>query len=103
MNWVASGSAPVWRAVMLYGAANHDPEVFADPHRLDVNRPNAGRHLTFGVGVHHCLGSRLATLQLRMLLGEFLRRFPSFEVVGAPQYLASNFVAAMKSLNVRLA
>ena len=91
------------RVVMLYGAANHDPEVFADPHRLDVNRPNAGRHLTFGVGVHHCLGSRLATLQLRMLLGEFLRRFPSFEVVGAPQYLASNFVAAMKSLNVRLA
>jgi cytochrome P450 len=90
------------RVVMLYGAGNHDPAVFEDPHRLDVTRANAGRHLTFGVGVHHCLGSRLAGLQLRAILGEFLRRFPKFEVVGEPAYVNTNFVGAMKSLPVRL-
>lgn len=92
------------RVVMLYGAGNHDPEVFEDPHRLDLARPNASKHLTFGVGVgvHHCLGSRLAQMQLRLILGEFLRRFPDFEAVGAPVYLKSNFVGAMKALPVRL-
>jgi len=94
--------APGEKVVLLYGAANRDPAVFADPHRLDLTRANAGKHLTFGVGVHHCLGSRLAQLQLRLILGEFLRRFPRFAATGAPIYLRSNFVGAMKALNVRL-
>lgn len=90
------------RVIMLYGAANHDPEIFENPHQLDLRRANASKHLTFGVGVHHCLGSRLAILQIKAILTEFLRRFPDYEVVGAPVYIQNNFVAAIKSLPVRL-
>ena len=87
---------------MLYGAGNHDPRMFADPHRLDIDRPNASRHLAFGWGIHHCLGSRLAALQLRLMLEALLRRFPDHQVIGEPAYVATNFVAAIKRLTVRL-
>jgi cytochrome P450 len=91
------------RVVMLYGAANHDPAVFDDPHRLDLTRGNAARHLSFGTGAHHCLGSRLGLMQLRLILSGFLQRYPGFEVVGEPVYLFTNFVQAIKHLQVRLA
>jgi len=90
------------RVVMLYAAGNHDPAVFENPHQLDVTRENAARHLTFGMGIHHCVGSRLATMQLRIILEQLLKRFPTFEVVGDPAYVATNFVMSMKSLPVRL-
>ncbi len=90
------------RVAMLYGAGNHDPAIFDDPHRLDVTRANASRHLTFGYGFHHCLGSRLAILQLRLILEAFLARYPDYEVLATPRYIASNFVGAMKELPVAL-
>lgn len=90
------------RVIMLYGAGNHDPAMFEDPHRLDVTRANAGRHIAFGVGVHHCLGGRLAQLQLRLILGEFLKRYPNYACLSEPVFLASNFVAAVKRLPIRL-
>jgi cytochrome P450 len=90
------------RVVMLYGAGNHDPAFFDDPHRLDVTRKNAARNLSFGNGIHHCVGSRLATMQLRVILEEFLKRFPAYTVRDEPAYVASNFVQSMKSLPVRL-
>lgn len=90
------------RVALLYGAGNHDPAVFVDPHRLDITRANASRSVTFGYGVHHCLGWRLGTMQLRLILDALLRKFPRYEVLSAPQYVASNFVRAMKTLNVRL-
>ncbi|MGH6650733.1 MAG: cytochrome P450 [Sphingopyxis sp.] len=90
------------RVAMLYGAGNHDPAVFADPHRLDFDRPNANRHVTFGYGVHHCLGSRLATMQLGLILEAFLRRYPDYQVIGEPDYILSNFVGAMKALPIGL-
>ncbi len=90
------------RVALLYGAGNHDPAMFADPHRLDIDRANASRHLAFGWGIHHCLGSRLAVLQLRLLLQALLTRFPDHQVIGEPGYIASNFVAAIKHLKVRL-
>jgi len=90
------------RVVMLYGAANRDPEVFANPHEIDVTRENAKKHLAFGIGIHHCLGARLATMQIRLILGELLKRFPSIETVGEPKYLASNFVLGIKSMPVKL-
>lgn len=91
------------RIAMLYGAGNHDPAVFEDPHRLDVTRRNAGRGVTFGYGVHHCLGWRLGTMQLRLILDALLRKFPDYQVLDPPQYVSSTFVRAMKTLNVRLA
>ena len=90
------------RVALLYGAGNHDPAVFADPHRLDVRRENASRHLTFGYGVHHCLGSRLAQLQLRVILEAFLAAFPNYALDGEPTWLRSNLVQAMKTLPIRL-
>ncbi len=90
------------RVALLYGAGNHDPAVFADPHRLDLCRENASRHLTFGYGVHHCLGSRLAQLQLRVILEAFLAAFPNYALAGEPTWLRSNLVQAMKTLPIRL-
>jgi cytochrome P450 len=53
---------------IVMGAANHDPDVFAEPERFDIRRPNADRHLTFGFGIHRCVGVNLALSELRVLL-----------------------------------
>lgn len=90
------------RVAMLYGAANHDPAVFADPHALDIRRANANRHVTFGYGIHHCLGARLAPMQLGLLMNAILDNFPDYELLAEPVYIRSNFVGAMKRLPVRL-
>lgn len=90
------------RVALLYGAGNHDPAVFEDPHRLDLRREGASRHLTFGYGVHHCLGSRLAQLQLRVILEAFLGAFPNYDLAGEPIWLRSNLVQAMKTLPISL-
>lgn len=90
------------RVAMLYGAANSDPAMFADPRRLDIERTNASRHLSFGIGIHHCLGARVATMQLEALLTALLARFPDIEIAGEPDYLQSNFVCGIKRLPVAL-
>jgi len=90
------------RIVMLYGAGNRDPEMFDDPHRLILDRANANRHLTFGIGAHRCLGSRLAGTQLSLMLGEILRRYPEYRVLGEPSLMRSNFLWGVKALNVAL-
>lgn len=87
---------------LLYGGGNHDPSVFDDPHRLDVQRANANRHLTFGYGIHHCLGSRLAHMQIGAMLDAFLRRFPDYSIEGQPRLLRSNFVCAIKEMKINL-
>jgi len=90
------------RVALLYGAANADPAIFADPRRLDVERANAARHLSFGIGIHHCLGARVAAMQLEALLTALLARFPDMEIAGEPDYLQSNFVCGIKRLPVSL-
>jgi cytochrome P450 len=58
------------------GAANHDPAVFGDDaDSLNLRRANPGRHLSFGSGVHHCLGASLARLEAQVALGTLARRF----------------------------
>ena len=65
------------------GAANRDPAQFQDPERLDIARaPN--RHLAFAAGAHQCAGLSLARLEGRIAVGNFLRRFPDYELAGAP-------------------
>ena len=72
---VREGSA----MVCINGAANRDERAFDDPDRFDVRR-KIGRHITFGYGVHFCLGSALARLEGRVALDEVLSRFPTWEV-----------------------
>jgi cytochrome P450 len=60
---------------LFFAAANHDPAVFADPARFDLGRSNLGRHLTMGVGIHHCLGFALAKLEATAMIEVVLRRF----------------------------
>ena len=66
--------------VLLLGAANRDPEVFVNPDRLDVGR-NQGSHLSFGSGIHHCLGAPLARLEGRIVLETLLERFSSINLL----------------------
>ena len=74
---VTVGSANIkkgdWVA-LFFGAANHDAEMFPNPHQFDMDRPNLNRQLTFGIGVHHCLGSALAKLEARALLEALMER-----------------------------
>ena len=69
------------KVLIAYGSANRDPEVFSDPDDLVLDRPN-NRHLAFGSGIHRCLGRHLARMELRVGLGELLKRFPNYELKG---------------------
>ena len=66
------------------GGANRDPGVFDQPDRLMIDRPNASRHLSFSLGIHHCLGAALARLEGRIAVEELTRRYPGLEMAGPP-------------------
>lgn len=70
----------------LLGSANRDPEVFDQPDRLRLDRPNASRHLAFAAGIHYCLGSSLAKLEASIALSTLLRRFGRIEMVSTPTF-----------------
>jgi cytochrome P450 len=89
------------KVIMYFGAANRDPEVFPDPDRLDVERPNAGKHLAFGAGPHVCIGKRVAQLQLEAVYRQLLPRFPDIEYAGGIDIAPNNFVHAIRRLPVR--
>jgi cytochrome P450 len=76
--------------------------VFENPDKLIVNRPNARRHLSFGHGIHRCVGARLAELQLRILLEEMQERRMRVRVKGDVQRVRANFVHGFRKLEVEL-
>ena len=87
--------------VLLLGAANRDPDVFEDPDRLDVGR-DKGSHLSFGAGVHHCLGAGLARLEGRIVLETLLDRFSSMSLLGEhPRFRTGIVFRGLESLPVR--
>jgi cytochrome P450 len=88
--------------LMWYVSANRDEAVFENANDLDIERPNAARHLSFGYGNHFCMGSRLAELQLRVLWEEILRRFERIEVQEEPSRTFSSFVRGYTQLPVML-
>ena len=89
--------------LMWYLSANRDEDVFGDDaDRIDIERPNADRHLSFGYGVHFCMGSRLAELQLRVLWEEIFARFERIEVQDEPTYTFSSFVNGYAALPVQV-
>ena len=70
----------------VLGAANHDPAMFEAPHRLWLQRPNAGKHTAFSAGVHYCLGASLAKLEASVAITRFIRRFGTIELAGDPHF-----------------
>lgn len=90
------------RVLMWYASGNRDEAVFEDADRLDVDRSNVRQHLSFGYGVHRCMGNRVAELQLRLLWEEMLERYSRIEVTGAPVRAISNFVRGYTQLPVKL-
>jgi cytochrome P450 len=90
------------KVVMWYVSANRDDAVFDDPDAFRIDRANARQHLSFGLGVPFCRGSRLAVLQLRVLWEEMLDRYRAVELVGPPERVRSNFVKVYGRLPVRV-
>ena len=90
------------KVVMWYVSGNRDEDMFANADELQIERKNARNHISFGFGIHRCLGLRLAELQLRITWQEILKRFPAIEVVDEPKFTYSNFVHGYDMLPVRI-
>ncbi|HWE98426.1 MAG TPA: cytochrome P450 [Caulobacteraceae bacterium] len=90
------------KVLMWYVSGNRVEEAIADPNRFDIERERARHHLSFGFGIHRCVGNRLAELQLRVIWEEILKRFPVIEVVGEPRRVHSSFVRGYEDLPVRI-
>jgi cytochrome P450 len=81
------------------GAANGDPEVCTDPHEVNWGR-EANKHATFGLGVHRCLGSHLARMELRVVLEEFHRRIPDYEIAADADLFRVPFYEGLERLQI---
>jgi len=90
------------KIVLWYISANRDETVFENPDKLDITRDNARRHLSFGYGIHRCVGARLAELQLRILLEEMHARRMRVKVTGRVERVRANFVHGHRKLEVEL-
>ncbi|WP_284124172.1 cytochrome P450 [Parerythrobacter aestuarii] len=90
------------KVVLWYLSANRDEDIFEDGEAIKVDRHNARRHLSFGYGIHRCVGARVAELQLHTLLEEMAKRRLRVNVVGEPVRVPACFVHGYKSLPVQL-
>ena len=90
------------KVVMWYVSGNRDADMIDRPDEFIIDRPNARHHLSFGFGIHRCMGNRLAEMQLRIVWEEILKRFHTVEVVGEPVRVRSNFVRGYSELPVRV-
>jgi cytochrome P450 len=90
------------RVVMWYVSANRDETAIPRANEFLIDRPNSKHHLSFGWGVHFCMGSRMAEMQLRVLWEEIMKRFRFVEVVGEPVRVRSSFVKGYAALPVRV-
>ena len=88
------------KVVMWYVSGNRDDTVIERPNDYIVDRENPRRHISFGFGIHRCVGNRLAELQLQIIWEEIFKRFPEIEVVGEPQRTYSTFVKGYEHLDV---
>jgi cytochrome P450 len=83
-----------------YPSANRDESVFANASSFDVHRTDADRTLSFGLGMHYCLGSQVARREVRTLLEKVLERVETIELGGTPEWSASHFVSGVKRLPI---
>ena len=85
---------------LLFGSANRDPAVFPDPDRLDLAREEAAQHLSFGAGVHYCLGAPLGRLELEQSFGTLLRRLPGMAPAAEPAWKPTYILRGLEALIV---
>ncbi len=88
------------KVAMWYVSGNRDEEVIDRPNDYWIQRPRVRQHLSFGFGIHRCVGNRLAELQLKIIWEEILKRFPKIEVMGPPRRVPSPFVKGYEYLPV---
>jgi cytochrome P450 len=88
------------KVVMWYVSGNRDDEVIENPNAYIIDRERPRQHISFGFGIHRCVGNRLAELQLRVIWEEILKRFPDIQVVGEPKRVYSSFVKGYESMKV---
>lgn len=90
------------KVVMWYVSGNRDETAIDRPDEFIIDRPNARHHLSFGFGIHRCMGNRLAEMQLRIVWEEILQRFHTVELMGEPVRLRSNFIKGYSEVPVRV-
>lgn len=90
------------KVVMWYVSGNRDERAIEAPDEFRIDRKGARNHLSFGFGIHRCMGNRLAEMQLRILWEELLTRFERIDVVGEPEHVQSNFVKGYTRMAVKL-
>ena len=90
------------KVVMWYLSGNRDESVFEGADKFIIDRPNARAHVSFGFGIHRCMGNRLAEMQLRVLWEEIITRFDKIEQVGDVVRLPNNFIRGIADVPVRL-
>ena len=90
------------KLAMWYISGNRDPEAIENPDSFIIDRARPRQHLSFGFGIHRCVGNRLAELQLTILWEEIMRRFPVIELMEEPKRVYSSFVHGISSMMVRI-
>lgn len=111
-TWRLAGEAMEIRGVRVeagqmvipfLGAANRDPSVFENPNAFDLGRSNSGRHLSFGSGIHSCLGRQIASLEIRWFFAALFRRFPRIRLASEPLWNENLEFRSLRSLPLSLA
>jgi cytochrome P450 len=90
------------KVIMWYVSGNRDTEVIDDADKLIIDRQRPRQHVSFGFGIHRCVGQRLAEMQLKVMWQEILKRFKRIEVVDEPRRMGSNFVKGYEAMPVRI-
>ncbi|WP_068877557.1 MULTISPECIES: cytochrome P450 [unclassified Phenylobacterium] len=90
------------KVIMWYVSGNRDETAIENPEAFIIDRERPRQHLSFGFGIHRCVGNRLAELQLKIVWEEILKRFRHIEVVGQPKRVRSSFVKGYETLPVRI-
>ena len=90
------------KVVMWYISGNRDEDAIERPNDFIIDRPHARHHLSFGFGIHRCMGNRLAEMQLRIVWEEIMKRFSFVEMVDDPVRVESNFVNGYSHVPVRV-
>jgi 4-nitrotryptophan synthase len=87
---------------LFLGAANRDPEMFERPNEFDLARGNSGKHLSFGVGLHSCLGRQIATLEIRWFMAALFDRYSRISLAGDPEWNSNLEFRSLRSLPLLL-